>query len=307
MTATKATCGLLVRGARLTRVAREARRALPVRVSGRVPFYTDWQEASRHPWRTLYVVSSLEQLANEERWANVRHPCRFLAFVDQTPPEAIPEYLFRLQVRSERRIHLVQRNDVDDIRSLLKRLLQSLSNTSEEEIVADAWWEDNQFVVLSPGFERLRVPLDALPAPLRNAGREVREDFRIDQYGDFVYWPRLDVHMGWDQFLQAVDPMSTLRAEQKNTHFNSRYGRAIRSLRESAGLTQGDIPGLDERTIRRIERGQTRATANAIARLAEAHGMEPSEYMAELSHRLQDPDSPTVRSICRARAACHGT
>ncbi len=36
--------------------------------------------------------------------------------------------------------------------------------------------------------------------------RAVLRNFVIDPDGSFVHWPDLDVHLGWNQFLQAVDP-----------------------------------------------------------------------------------------------------
>src|SRR5947209_2748166 len=87
------------------------------------------------------------------------------------------------------------------------------------------------------------------------------------------YWPRRDVHIGWGQFQQAVDPHARLKAQQKHDRFNERYGRAVRALRESTGLSQQNITGLDERTVRRIEQGKTRATVSALSRLAKAHGV----------------------------------
>jgi len=291
MFATTEQFGFLVRGARWTQMLKQVRRALPRRVSRRVRLWTQWQEVAQQSWRTLYIVSSLRHLTDEEELSSLKEcgvgsECRFLAFVDELPTESIPEHLFRLRVRSGERLHLAQRRDEDEIRSLLRRFLQGLGSGSGEPTVADAWWESDRFVVLSPSFERLRVPLGSLPAQFQTAHREILERFQIDQYGDFVYWPRLEVHMGWDQLAQAADPMARLQAEQRSADFNSRYATAIRALRKSSGLTQRDIKGLDERTVRRIEQGQTRATANAIAKLAKAHRMETSEYMAELSRRL---------------------
>jgi ribosome-binding protein aMBF1 (putative translation factor) len=130
------------------------------------------------------------------------------------------------------------------------------------------------------------VKLDLLPSQIRQASLQQRNHFQIDEDGDQVYWPDLDVHMGWSQFRQAVDPASRIRAQQKDARFNKSYGAAIRDLRESHGLNQSDIRDLDERTVRRIEQGETRATANAIEKLAAAHRMKTNDYMQELANRL---------------------
>lgn len=282
--------GILVRGARLAEIAKVAWRGLARHRCPGVHFWTQWQEAAQNRYQTLYVVSSLGQLAGGQELSRLRQcegpELKLLAFVDDLPVESIPEHLCRLQVRSDKRVHLVQTHGTKATQAFLTRFVGGLCSRSGDHYIIDAWWESEELVVLSPGFERLRVPISALPAKLRDADSGIRKDFQIDQYGDFLYWPQLDVHMGWGQFVQAVDPMAKLRAEQKTKAFNTRYGRAIRSLRAASGIKQSDIEGLEERTVRRIEQGQTRATGKALAKLANAHGMDVSQYMAAVARCL---------------------
>ncbi|MCX7015221.1 MAG: helix-turn-helix domain-containing protein [Candidatus Sumerlaeota bacterium] len=163
--------------------------------------------------------------------------------------------------------------------------MRSLDVDEGRGTILDAWREGDRFVVKSPTFEMLSAPIAGLGL-LRNVSPKAIDEFEIDPYGAFVYWPRLDVHLGWDQFEQAANPAAKLRALQMSREFNARYGQAIRRFRESTGLRQCDIPGLDERTVRRVEQGRTRATAGALARLARAHGMNPTDYMARLAELL---------------------
>lgn len=151
--------------------------------------------------------------------------------------------------------------------------------------IMDAWWEGDRLIVVAPTFERLRVPVDAVPK-LRHASPESRERFEIDEHGQYIYWPDEDVHMGWAQFQQAVDPAAKLQAQQQSQAFNQRYGTAIRTLRKERKLTQAQIPGLDARTVRRIEQGRTPATVNALTKLAAAHRMSIHDYTAALASRL---------------------
>ena len=58
-----------------------------------------------------------------------------------------------------------------------------------------------------------------------------------------LYWPDLDVHLGWTQFLQAVDPAELRKAQQRSADFNRRNGAAIRKLREEAGIRQASVGG----------------------------------------------------------------
>ena len=82
----------------------------------------------------------------------------------------------------------------------------------------------------------LHVPLDSLPA-LRGRPRAAIRNFTIDADGSFIYWPDLDVHLGWNQFLQAVDPAALRKAQQRSAGFNRRYGAAIRKLAEHYSLS----------------------------------------------------------------------
>ena len=61
----------------------------------------------------------------------------------------------------------------------------------------------------------------------RAASGRVR-NFEIDPDGSFVHWPDIDVHLGWNQLLQAVDPGELRKALQRTEGFNERYGAAIR-------------------------------------------------------------------------------
>jgi hypothetical protein len=49
-----------------------------------------------------------------------------------------------------------------------------------------------------------------------------------------------------------------------------------------------EIPGLSDKQLRRIERGECRLTSNAAKKLAKAHGMTPNEYLQKLADALQE-------------------
>lgn len=235
----------------------------------------------------VYLLSSLSDL-NEWLPSSpipIEPHRKFLLINPGLPDQSIPALLAKLHVRDERRVHLAK-VDAGREKEYLSRFLQTLSVADAETAILDAWWEGDTLVVISPKFDRLRVPLSSLPKKLQSCSKTKRSNFEVDEFGDFLYWPDPDVHMGWSQFEQAVNPQARLRARQESTEFNKRYGGAIRGLREEKGLRQSGIKGLDERTIRRIEQGRTRATANAIAKLAKAHGLAPNDYMSEVASRL---------------------
>jgi hypothetical protein len=161
-----------------------------------------------------------------------------------------------------------------------------MRHSDQTERIFDAWWEDDVLVVLSPRFHRLHAPLKKL-VPLKRASREDLDRFEIDEEGAYIYWPSLDVHLGWEQFLQATDEKAYLRARQQSGEFNRRYGAAIRALRERTGLLQTDIKGLTSRQIGRIERGECRATLSALTKLAQAHRTDLTSYLDELASLMK--------------------
>ena len=100
----------------------------------------------------------------------------------------------------------------------------------------------------------------------------------LDPDGSFIHWPDINVHLDWNQFLQAVEPAELHKAQQRSTGFNRRYGAAIRKLREKAGIPQAKVAGITERQLRRIEQGECRATMNALRDPAKAHGLDVNIY-----------------------------
>ena len=210
----------------------------------------------------------------------------FLVFTGGVPYQGIPERLARLHLRDPRRVHLVHADTEGDWQAMIGRLLSAFGTAGEEgERILDAWCEGDALVVISPRFQRLRVPL-ALLRPLRGKPKKHVQAFEIDEDGAFIYWPGLDVHLGWEQFAQAVDPEAYLKARQKSTEFNARYGTAIRTVRQESDLRQSDIKGLAARQVGRIERGRCRATHTALSKLAQAHGLSTTDYLAKVAAHL---------------------
>ncbi len=140
--------------------------------------------------------------------------------------------------------------------------------------------------VVSPDFRRLEVPISKI-GELATADKKTVEHFEIDDDGSYIYWPDLDLHLGWEQLLQVVDPEALRRAKQKSHEFNERYGAAIRKVREKSGLAITEVPGLSDKQLRRIERGECRLTSNATKKLAKAYGMTPNEYLRKVSEAMQ--------------------
>jgi hypothetical protein len=151
--------------------------------------------------------------------------------------------------------------------------------------IIDAYIVGDRLHVRGPRHRMLHVPLDSISA-LKGQPEAAVRNFVIDPDGSFLYWPDLDAHLGWNQFLYAVDPAEVRKAQQRSAGFNERYGLAIRKVREAAGIKQSNVDGLTERQLRRIERGECRATTAALAALAKAHGLHTNAYMELLAKAM---------------------
>ena len=159
-----------------------------------------------------------------------------------------------------------------------------------ESAVIDAYLVGDTLLVRGPKQRMLHVPVDSIPA-LRDQPPVVLHNFRIDPDGSFIHWPDLDVHLGWSQFLEAVDPAELRKAQQRSAAFNRRYGAAIRKVREAAGIHQTQIAGLTSRQLRRIEHGICRATVSALNALAKAHGLDVNVYMDKVAAAMGEATS----------------
>jgi hypothetical protein len=253
--------------------------------------FQDWLGAKGRSQRTgstsqTLFISRLADISEESaKQTRAAAGAKYLLFPEGMPVEALASRLSWLDIRNEHRLHVAHEEKTEQIVDVIYRLLSGVAQTDGAKPIVDAWVENENLVVLPPSFERLSVPLKKLEAFIGKDSKKVR-DFEIDEDGSFLYWQHADVHLGWEQLLQLVDPTAALAAKQKTVAFNQRYGAAIRSLREERGLSQTAIEGLTDRHLRRIELGQQAATTASLKALAGAHGMELSEYMNEIATRL---------------------
>jgi len=254
----------------------------------------DWEHLSTRSGNPLLVVLTLQDIDqdNIDRLRDMRNRFKmFLLFRGDMPSRSIVDRLAWLNVRDEKRVHYVDFANIYTktyIDELAKRLIIGLDCSDGDNRILDAWWEESTFVVVSPsgaGFKKLRIPLEKLPV-LAECSKEARANFKIDEDGVFIYWPDVDVHLGWEQFEQAVDEQAYLKAKLQSDEFNRAYGAAIRKARVTHKLLQSDIKGLTPRQIRRIETGKCRATYSALCKLAEAQGTSISEYLEELAELM---------------------
>jgi hypothetical protein len=205
-----------------------------------------------------------------------------------THPDQVAQWMRSTNIRSENRLHVVKVEDMEapQVSQLLGRVCFALGRDRGRGGIIDAYLAGDRLFVRGPKHRMLQIPLDSVRALMGRPQAAVR-NFSIDPDGSFIYWPEFDVHLGWNQFLQAVEPAELRKAQQRSAGFNERYGAAIRKVREAAGILQSRIEGLTERQLRRIEQGECRATTAAITALAKAHGLDANAYMERLTKAMQ--------------------
>jgi len=260
-------------------------------------------KAGKHGWHTIKNwknVSSKSAAPLLVAWAvtnvernkvkdlrKLKRNIIYLLFQCDLPPQAIVDRMAWLDIRNDKRIYCINTSKGEEL--FVERFLLALDSKDYEGRIIDAWWEDDTLVIVSPredGFNKLRVPLEKLPV-LQNYKKEDLENYEIDEDGIFIYWPDMDIHLGWEQFEQAIDEGACLKAKQRSEIFNKAYGAAIRDLRQKYGLRQSDIKDLTPRQVGRIEKGECRATHNALTKFAKAHKISVSNYMNKIANLLQ--------------------
>jgi hypothetical protein len=239
----------------------------------------------------MVVLSHVDEdhlLLTDERMEPVVSGAFHLLFTEPaTHPDQVAQWMRTTKIRSENRLHVVRVNDLEapQVSQLLGRVCFALGRDGTRGSIIDAYLAGDSIFVRGPKHRMLHVPATSIRA-LSGQPRDVLRNFVIDPDGSFVHWPDIDVHLGWSQFLQAVDPEELRKAHQRTEGYNMRYGAAIRKLREEAGLSQSKIEGLTERQLRRIEQGECRATRTALATLANAHGLDTNSYMERLAKEM---------------------
>src|ERR1044071_1923126 len=226
---------------------------------------------------------------------------RVLIFNEGGSADRLLSRLIDLQIRTPQRCYVVEAkfgcgksHSMALIAALLRRFASGLKSDVGGGRILNATIEDGVLRVVSPEFDRLEVALAEIP-DFKDADPAAVQEFEIDEDGAFIYWPRLDVHLGWAQLQQVVNPQAALRASQKSAEFNERYGRAVRKFREGSGVRASDVAGLSEKQLGRIERGECRLTSNAIEALAKAHKLNPNDYMEKLARAVGgEPEKASI-------------
>ena len=241
--------------------------------------------ATQSAGTSVVVISKLADLTEDVlKKLSGSSASRQIVFISEFPIEAVTSRLMQLKIRRSNRLHVTAKQDEGAESELIQRLVSGMAENDGGKTIVDAWIEGEDLVLLSPSFERMRVPHSKLVRFLGDSDRQFSV-FEIDEDGRFLYWPHSDTHLGWKQLEQLINPTVAIKDGEKSDQFKQRYGRAIKSLREEKGLKQTEIHGLTDRQLRRIEQGAQMVTSKALEALAKAHKLDIADYMKEIGRR----------------------
>ena len=266
----------------LTLFKRDRKAPSAVPPGGRIKIAPGRQPDDATHWNNVFVVveaTRLTDVAKVVTEANRRNQLRALFVRYDVKPEWLPQMFEWAHLRTMRNTFF--HSDFQ----MPWRMLRAWQAGAQEELIANAGVVGNELFVVSCEPETYRVPFASISA-LKAMPQGERSDFRLAEDGSYLHWPGPDIHLDLDALLSAIQPERRARAEKVKRAHGKLYGEAIARLRFETGLRQGDIAGLSEREVRRIE-STGQVTIDSLRKLAAAHQMKLSEYLdrlAELTH-----------------------
>lgn len=135
--------------------------------------------------------------------------------------------------------------------------------------------QDRVVVLYRGTLEPLLVPADWF-TPSGNGTRPDFDDFEVTDFGQTV---RLgDYESSVDAILYEFDAEYRRRARKRERETDRSFGACLRRLRLQKGVARDDFPGVSEKQIARIERGETgKPRAATLAAIAARLGVKPEE------------------------------
>ncbi|MEW6755347.1 MAG: DUF2442 domain-containing protein, partial [Candidatus Latescibacterota bacterium] len=218
-------------------------------------------------YRDVFVavpLLGLPALADFIRQANNRHYLRALFVRDEGGSQLLPQLLAQANLRTVR--NLMVHSDAE----LPARVLNAYRLGVEDELIAYARLVRDQLFVITCAGEVLTLTVAQVPR-LKDLGPDALAVFEVAEDGSYLHWPAADLHMDVESVRALLDPARRAQQQMERVLTDRQLGTVVAALRREHGLTQAGIPGLSEREVRRIERGQ-RARMRSLGHLAAAHG-----------------------------------
>lgn len=159
----------------------------------------------------------------------------------------------------------------------VEELVEVLSSQNRADLFIGAATDpDADLVLLYRGdLQPLVVPLEWFRR--RQGGpRPALSDVEIIDYGQGVRLGQYEAAS--DAILYELDPGYRRRAKEVEIEQDRSFGGSLRRLRLQRGLSRSDFPGVSEKSIARIERGEVESPqVRTLARIAERLRVSPDE------------------------------
>jgi DNA-binding XRE family transcriptional regulator len=134
--------------------------------------------------------------------------------------------------------------------------------------------DDKALVLYRGNLDRLVVPLDWFKA--RSGARPDFAAFAVTDYGQTIQFGKYEAAA--DAVLYEFDAKARRRMKAREIRQDSSLGGSLRRLRMAKGLARSDFAPLAEKTIARIERGQSiDPQSETLATIAKRLGVKPNE------------------------------
>jgi hypothetical protein len=168
-------------------------------------------------------------------------------------------------------------------REAVRRLVRAHGRGAADKLIASASLEDDTLYVWSCEPRLYRCPVKAIPA-LSGLTKKQLRNFEVSSSGSRLHWPDADVDINLDSIRAQVDPKVRKQAEAAFRQEAADYAESIKAVRKAYGLRQEDIPGVSERELRRLEKGEAFPHSKTVEKLAAAHGLSVADYLEELAN-----------------------
>ncbi|HEU4454988.1 MAG TPA: helix-turn-helix domain-containing protein [Longimicrobium sp.] len=181
--------------------------------------------------------------------------------------QAVLDAAFRRVLVQDGEVHLLP----------LEELAEVLASPRREELfIGGVVNRQDRVVVLYRGtLEPLLVPADWF-TPSPNGTAPDFEDFEVTDFGQTVRFG--DYEATGEAILYEHDAEYRRRARKRLRDTDRSFGACLRRLRLQKGVDRDDFPGVSEKQIARIERGETgRPRASTLAAIAGRLGVRPEE------------------------------
>jgi hypothetical protein len=223
----------------------------------------------------IFVVATaveLPVLADFVKNAHEHKRLRGLLIRQEKYQNWIPQVLHRANLRLLSNL-LVHSNN-----AVVRRVLTAWSYGAQQHLISDAAVIGDRLLVRDCALNQYEIAFDDIRALSRIPIRK-RTDFVVAGDGTRISWNEYDLDINLESVKSAIDPAPSRKVSLEHDKL---LGAAIKRLREQHGLRQYEIPGLDERHLRRIESGAQRVTSKCFEQLAQAHGMQIKDYLNTL-------------------------